>query len=135
MAKKPQRWAPTSKDNKTEDRLVDLIDTIADFEEFRLKVLPAIQQDVKAGLSAEELRKKYHALVQARQITALFLETDHSKAASVAQQLIDRTEGKSVERQETTHKFENLSDAELDAVLNSKLNKIKSDEELSSTEH
>jgi hypothetical protein len=126
--KKKSNWPPYA--NNTEDKLHNLFEALSDFEDFRLKVLPAIQKDLTAGLSAEELRKKYHALIQARQITSALMEVDHAKAAQITQNLIDRTEGKAVERQETTHKFEELPDKELDAVLNSLVKKAKSTDDL-----
>lgn len=100
-----------------EKRMTDFIQDLVEFEDFKETILPAIRKDVKSGMTAKQLREKYAALAQARLITDALMNPDAGKAAVAAKDIIDRAEGKAVERKETTHRFENMSDQELDALL------------------
>lgn len=116
--------------NNSEDRMAWLLDCARDFEDFR-ELLPALKKDLKAGLTAAELRQKYLPFAQARQINAILTSDDALKAAEQANKLIDREEGRAVERKQVTHQFENLSDDELDAVLRSELSDIEDEDTVS----
>lgn len=116
---------PAPRGNKTEDKTIDLIDQLTEFEDFKGNILPALQQDVKAGMSTSDLRKKYASLVQARLITAALANPDDSKALAAATDLLNRVEGKATERKEVKHILSNLSDRELDAVLQSEVNELE----------
>jgi hypothetical protein len=50
---------------------------------------------------------------------------DAAKAASIAKDLTDRSEGKPVERKEVTVKYADLPDEELDALLESEDAELK----------
>ena len=52
-------------------RRASLIDQLMEFEEFRGSILPAIREDIKAGLSADEIRKKYEAVAAAKMVTTM----------------------------------------------------------------
>jgi hypothetical protein len=97
--------------------LPSLLSDLAEFEEFRTKILPAIRTDLMKGLSAAELRKKYAALVQARILTEAITAPDAGKITALAKDVIDRVEGKPTEKKEVTVKYADLSDEELDAML------------------
>jgi paraquat-inducible protein B len=120
----PKPWN-TPKTNKTENDTVDLIDQLTQFEDFQGNILPALQKDVKAGLSTSELRKKYASLVQARIITAALANPDDSKAMAAAADLLNRVEGKATERKEVKHTLASLSEEELDAVLKSEIEDLE----------
>lgn len=98
---------------------------IADYEEFVTTILPAFRKDVKSGMSAEELQKKYAALAAARMITIALTDTNASTASAASKDILDRAGGKATEKKEITHKFKDLSDAELDAVLASEEDDLK----------
>jgi hypothetical protein len=89
------------------------------FEDFQTNILPALQRDVTAGLTAKQMREKYTAVVQARLITDVLMTQDPKEAATIGKDLIDRVEGKATEKKEVTHRFSEMSDKELDAVLKS----------------
>lgn len=106
----------------------DIIDQLELFQEFQKEVLPMLQKDIKSGLSSKDLRKKYQSLLTARILTIALTDADSGKALAAAKDLVDREEGRATERHEQTHKFSDLKDDQLNALLLSKL-KGKSDKE------
>lgn len=94
-----------------------IIDDIKAFEEFRQSILPALQKDIKAGLSNKQLREKYAAIAEARRITLIATSNNESAVNAAIKDLLDRTEGKPVEKKEIAHRLGKLTDAELDAML------------------
>jgi len=64
--------------------------------------------------------------LQARQLAIALTSEDTNQAAQAAQKILDRQEGKAKEQQEVQHKFEQLPDEELDAVIQGKINKLRS---------
>jgi DNA replication protein DnaD len=98
---------------------------IAEFEKFKTELLPALQKDLLSGATAPELREKYLALVQARLISEALTNPDAAKAAAAAMDIINRAEGKAVEKRETKHTFENLKDEEVDAILKSEIEELE----------
>lgn len=101
-----------------------LFEDLEEFELFRQKIIPAIRKDLLAGMSAAELRAKYAALVQARIITDAITTPDAGKASTAAKDVLDRTYGKATEKKEVTHKFADLPENELDAILESELKEL-----------
>lgn len=122
MARRPKR-------NYVEAAMVQNLDHLARFEEFKATIAPALQQDLREGKSAEEILKKYQAIVAARLITAAMLEMDHGKAAAAAEKVLDRGMGKPVQKQEIEGRFTNMSDTELDSMLTSALNDSGTEED------
>lgn len=118
------------KTNKiAETAMTSLVEALVEFEDFKEKLLPAIQKDLLAGMSSKELREKYSAIVQARQITTAIASRDEGRASAAAKDIIDRTEGKATERREVTHKYADLKDEELDAILASEEEELRHMEE------
>ena len=120
-------------DDRQTHRMSNLLDELKEFDEFKEKLLPAIRKDLTSGMSAEEIRKKYEAVVQARSIITAVTDKDSGKALAAAKDILDRSSGKATEKKEVTHKFSDLRDEELDAVLQSELQDL--DELDSATEH
>lgn len=96
-----------------------LIQDLRDFEEFQETILPALRKDVKAGLTAEQLQKKYSALAQARLISEALTNENAAVAIPAAKDLLDRTHGKATEKKIVKHQFDDMSDEELNAILES----------------
>lgn len=109
--------------NVAEKRMERTLDHLSEFDDFRAKLLPALRKDIESGMTAKEIREKYQATAQARLIMAL-LADDDSKAIRAAQDILDRTEGKAVERKAHVHKFQDLPEEQLDALLATELSKI-----------
>ncbi len=126
IQEKKKQQIPDNGNNMEENHMIDMLDALADFEEFRETVLPAIQKDLKAGLNAKQLREKYLAMIQAKQITDVLMNMD---TIDGAQKIIDREEGRATEKQEVRHKFEDLPPEQLDAALVSLLKKANPDED------
>lgn len=97
---------------------------IAEFEDYQT-ILASIRKDLKAGLTTKELQAKYAPLAQARVISEMLTNEDGSKALSAAKDLLDRVEGRATEKKEVTHRFKDMSDKELDAVLKSEEEDLK----------
>lgn len=102
-----------------------LADDLAEFEIFKENILPLIRRDLNAGLTAEEFFKKYAPYAAARGVNIALTHEDKSAAINMIKDILDRTQGKAVTREEHSHKYEQLSDSELDAMI---LTKIQEDE-------
>lgn len=100
---------------------VNMLDDLAEFEEFRDEILPALRKDIKSGMSHKDMEKKYLGLAAARKITIALREPDSAKALAAIKDMQDRADGKATEHRVSTHKFEALPDNELDAVLKSEI--------------
>jgi hypothetical protein len=75
-------------------------------------------------MTAEELRNKYAALVQARVITEA-VSDESARALTAAKDVLDRAHGKATEKKEITHRLQDLSDTELDALIMSEEAELK----------
>jgi hypothetical protein len=115
------RAEAANRKNQQENFTARQLDHLADFEEFQATLLPAIRRDLKAGLSAKDIRKKYQAMVQARLVMTALLDPDAGKSTAAAKDIMDREEGRATENVKHTHRMEDLPDAEVDALLFSEL--------------
>ncbi len=111
--------------NRETRRAAQLVDDVAEFTQYRAEVLRKIRQDIRQGMSAKEIRKKYAAILQGRMITDALTTEDPDTASRIAKDVIDRVEGKATEKKEVTHKFSELTDQELDSVLESEDAELK----------
>lgn len=108
-----------------QDAAANLIEELKAFEEYKLEILPMLRSDIKNGTPPEEMRKKYQSYIEARKISIALTDQDSAIALSAARELTDRTEGKAVERKQVTHKYANLKDEELDAILTSEISGLE----------
>lgn len=104
------------------------LDKLQRYEEFASQILPALQEDLIAGLSTEDILKKYGRFAAARAITVALIEEDGGKAMAAAKSIIEHEVGKAIEKKEIRHQFEDLADEEIDAALKSKLKLINGDD-------
>lgn len=118
----------------TENRMIKNIDELAAFEQFKSEILPYLRDALQKGASAEEIYKKAEALAAARAVTIAATETDASKALSAIKDILDRSGGKPTDKREITHKYKDLSDEELDAMLLSEAEEADDIEELQDEE-
>lgn len=107
-----------------DNKMAKTIAEIAAFEEFKGTILPDLQRDLKKGLSPAQIREKYMALLQARIISDALRTEDPTKALAVAKDLLDRVEGRATEKKEVTHKFKDMKDEELDAIIKSEIEEL-----------
>lgn len=106
-------------------KAVRTIDDLRAFDEFRALVLPALQQDIKNGLKADEILEKYEAIAAARVVS----EMATAGGADAAKDILNRRLGKPVERKQLTHRLDNADEADVDALLMSRLKEVTGDEE------
>lgn len=96
-----------------------LHEDIAEFEEYRQTILKKVRKDIQAGMSAKDILKKYAPAVQGRLLTTALTTADEKVLTALGKDIMDRSDGKATEKKEVTHKFEDLKDEELDAILKS----------------
>lgn len=105
--------------SKQLDKRIGLIEALAEFEKFREEILPMLMDDIAKGISPAEMRKKYQSYLAARQISEALTNPDASVALQAIKDLSDRNEGKPKETKELLHKYKDLPDDQLDALLHS----------------
>ncbi len=116
--------------NKVEDHMVDALDKLSKFEEFEKDILPVLKADVRNRTPAKKVLERVMTIAAARLASLVMTESDPMKALAMIKEVFDRVEGKSKERVEQEHKFKDLKDEQLDALLLSKLaNQTKSDDD------
>jgi hypothetical protein len=111
----------------SESKMVNALDDMAEFEQYRTEVLPMLRKAVKEKWSVEKIYNHFGSMIAAKVITVALTEKDTGKALSAAKEALDRGLGKPKERLETTHKYEKLSDEELDSLLSATLQSVEGD--------
>ncbi len=101
---------------------------LAEFEDYQT-ILKTIRKDIKAGMTQKELAAKYAPLAQARVISEMLTSENPTAALAAAKDLLDRVEGKATEKKEVTHRFKDMSEKELDAILKSEEEDLQNMEE------
>lgn len=124
MTQRKNRQAALSKaSNAQQEGQARALDTLAEYAEFQDMFLPAIRKALLGGASSEQILAKFKPIVAAR-LVQLGVTATEGVALGAIRELLDRTEGKAVQKQEHTHRLAKLGEAELDAVLNTKLQKL-----------
>jgi hypothetical protein len=112
---------------RTQHAMAAKIDKIQKFEDWEEAILPKIQQMMKDGKSSKEIIEFGKSLAAARTVKEI-LNPDASKALAASKDVLDRADGKAKETRETIHKFGELPEKELDALIESGLQEITDDE-------
>jgi hypothetical protein len=116
--------------DKIQDRMAQTLDDLNEFEDFRQKILPKIRQLLREGKKAQDLYKMFETELAARQISlALDPNVEAGKALSAITDAMNRITGKPTEKKEVSHKFEQLPESQLDALLLSELEASNSDDD------
>lgn len=115
---RPKRYRPSR--NRAEDKMVRALDQLAEFEQFKEEILPALRKDLASGLEAKDIIKKYRAMAAAKIVTGMFLPL-HPNAQAAAKDILDRGDGKATESKKIEVKYGDVADEDLDALLKSKL--------------
>lgn len=97
---------------------------LAQFDDYQT-ILATIRKDIKNGLTPKQLREKYAPLAQARVISDMLTNENAGMALAAAKDMLDRIEGKATEKKEVSHRFSDVSDKELDAILKSEEDDLK----------
>lgn len=123
MSKRTRLKAPITGDH-AQNRMAETIDQLAEFEEYRAMVLPKIRKLLAEGYKAADLYKVFKDDLEARKLTIALTEPDATKALAAVKDIQDRHEGRPVERKELSHKYSQLKDEELDALVMSELDEV-----------
>jgi hypothetical protein len=94
------------------------------FREYQAKVLRSIREDLLAGMTAEQIFKKYEAHAAAALVSSMI---NPQTVVAAAEKVLDRTQGKPLQKTEQTHKYSKLKDDELDALLKSRFTELEAD--------
>lgn len=105
------------------NKMVRSLDKLARLEALDSEYSPVLQKDLVSGKSPEELLEKWKAAVTAKLIQNALFEEDTGKSTAAAKDILDRTMGKPVEKKTVEHRLGKLPDAELKALVQSKLKK------------
>lgn len=103
------------------NKMVRSIDKLAFYEELEEKLGPELQKDIRKGLTPDELFEKYQSYAAARVVQTAIFEPDNKTAASAAKDILDRKMGKAVEKKTVEHRLGKLPEAELRALVKSKI--------------
>jgi len=106
------------------ERMVRGLDQLAEYEDLTTGLLGTLKRDLRAGLTSDQIMKKYAALGAARVVSVAATESDSGKALAASKEILDRAMGRSVERKQVHHYMEQAKDEELDALLLSKLRDV-----------
>jgi hypothetical protein len=100
-----------------EDHMVDVLDELTFFQEFKAELLPDLRKLIAGGAPTKDILERARALATARLASLAALETDSRTALVAIKELMDRLDGKATERKEIKHSMEQLRDEELDALV------------------
>lgn len=114
--------------NDQESAMTRMLDELTEFQEFQ-QLLPALRRALVDGKDAGEIYDDFSNMAAVRTVQIALLEQDSGKALSAIKDILDRTQGKAVERKEVKHKFSDLPDDDLDAILLSELDDVSYDDE------
>ena len=123
--------AKSPRSNKQESKMVRNLDRLAQFERYQTEIGSILREAIEKGWTPEQMRKnpKIMALIEARKLTIALTDPDSSRALAAIKDTLDRVEGRAKERSEVEHRFGNLKEAELDALLLSQMAELETDPE------
>jgi len=112
------------KDSNFEQYLVSMLDDFNKFKKYE-RVMGDLMAMVQKGATVESIYEKYGPALAARMVMMGLSSKDPKQAITMIKEIHDRSLGKSKERQEISHKFENTSDKELDRLINSEEEQVE----------
>lgn len=99
----------TKQEAATEEKLA--------FDEFKENIAPQLRKMLAGGASSKDIMRAFENYAAARTVTIALTEEDTGKALAAIKDIMDRTQGKAVERKKLEHSMADLSEHELDALL------------------
>jgi len=115
--------------NSIQDTRARNIDDLVLHDDLMMGVLGTIKKDLAAGLTSEQILEKYSSLAAARVASIAATEADSSKALAAAKDILDRAQGRAVERKQIHHKLDKVDEKQLDAILLTELEGLELEEE------
>lgn len=119
---RPRSNQPVVNPRNEEERMVEVLDELAMFEEYRATMLPQLRDQIEKGAPTKEILGTAKAAAVARLASLAVLEQDSKVALSAIKELLDRLEGRVTDKKEITHQMQNLKNEELDALVLTALN-------------
>lgn len=107
--------------NKQEERTISALHQLEEFYKFREEILPVLRKSLAKGDSAESIYEKFQAYAAARAVSIAATETDSGRALAAIKDILDRSQGRAVERKELSHKLASVPEEQLDALIQTKL--------------
>ena len=101
------------------------LDELAMSEELFSGVLLGIRNDIKNGLSAEDIMQKYANIAAARVVTVALTDQDSGKALAASKDILDRHLGKAKEKKEIIHKLDKVDEKQIDSILLTELEALE----------
>lgn len=101
------------------------LDKLAEYEEFTNKVAKPLRKLLLEGKSDTEIIKHFKGYLGARLMHVIMTSRNDNITLNAIREAMDRVEGKPVAKVQNTHKFEKLSEAELDAVIESEIRSLE----------
>lgn len=117
-----------SEKNEIEESRVRSLDDLTLHDDLMMGVLGGVKKDLASGLTSEEILTKYAALASARIVSIAATDADSGKALAAAKDVLDRTQGRAVERKQIDHRLSKLDEKQIDAILLSEFDKLALDE-------
>lgn len=118
---RPKTGKKRKSGNQVEDNAIGKIDALA-FQQYQAKILRAVREDLLAGMTTDQLLKKYEVHAAAALISSMI---NPATVVAAAERILDRTQGKPTQRTENIHKLEKLSEEELNALLKTQLSELE----------
>lgn len=121
--RKNNRKQGRKRGEKQENWLCSIVDDYSEFERYKgaMKQLMGL---VQKGASPEEIYEKFGPALAARMIMLGLTEKNPAMLKGVIQEVHNRAYGKPKEKQEVTHKYENLSEEELNQQIEQELAEV-----------
>lgn len=114
---RPKKYRFKEGNAKTENRMMDALEELANYEEFVAHLAPQLKKDLVSGMSSEDIYKKYSGMAAARAVAIATTERNPAVAMKAIQEVLDRALGKPTQKIEAKHRFDELSEEELDALV------------------
>lgn len=104
-------------------RMNRLADKLAAVEDYHASVPAELRRLLENRATPDDILQFAASLAAARLVTEL-ASSHAGTAMDAAKQILDRSQGKAVERIQQHHKFEKLDESQIDALLLSKLKEV-----------
>ncbi len=102
---------------KQEDRMIQDLDDLSEFQDFKAEMLPKIRKQLQAGASTKDILNTARAVAVGRLAMIASMEGDSKTALAAIKELLERTDGKVTEKKEIAHHLAAMPTEELDALL------------------
>ena len=119
---RPKKPKPTI--NLAENAMVRGLDQLAAYDNYRRDISPRVRDLLASGASAQKIMDSCQELAAAKLIEKALSGQGKDQMLAITA-LLDRTVGKAAEKIEIKSAYNKMSDAELDALLASKMKLLK----------